>query len=149
MANTWDSSPLHLLLILPSNLHAVSSWPLLQYYYLHCWSPGSSIPSSPLLFCFILLNNCAILSFPASMPSPSFLRLNQHGVRVMQFKKKKYFALQHATSIIENKRVEMRSLKKATVAWLHLALIPDTHRSTTEKKSCIRDTTYKSRCSTV
>lgn len=28
----------------------------------------------------------------------------------------------------------MRSLKKATVAWLHLALIPDTHRSTTEKK---------------
>lgn len=32
------------------------------------------------------------------------------------------------------KRVETRSLKKATVAWLHLALISDTHRSTAGKK---------------
>lgn len=38
-----------------------------------------------------------------------------------------------ATYVIEKKRAKMRSLKKATVAWLHLALIPDTHRSTTEK----------------
>lgn len=49
-------------------------------------------------------------------------------------KKKKIFALQHATSINEKERVEMRSLKKATVAWLHLALIPDAHTSTTGKK---------------
>ena len=46
--------------------------------------------------------------------------------------------MQHTTSIIENKRVETRSLKKAMAAWLHLALIPDIHRFTTVKKLCMR-----------
>lgn len=55
------------------------------------------------------------------------------GGRKQQFKKR-IFSLLLATYVIEKKRAKMRSLKKATVAWLHLALIPDTHRSTTEKK---------------
>lgn len=40
------------------------------------------------------------------------------------------------------KRVETRSLKKATVAWLHLALISDPHRSTTEKKLHLKYNLY-------
>lgn len=79
------------------------------------------------MFCCILFSSCAILLITgkSAQLSPSQTR----PAWKTQFKKN--FALQHATSIIEKKRVETRSLKKATVAWLHLALISDTHRSTT------------------
>lgn len=81
-----------------------------------CWSLGLSI--LPLCYSSNYRKECPALTIS-----------DQTGMRNTALKKN--FAPQHATSIIEKKRVETRSLKKATVAWLHLALISDTHRSTT------------------
>lgn len=126
----------HLLKINPH-----SSWPLSTTIFSLGWSLCLSVLPSPLTVIFASSFSAILLFFhlPAIVLSSHFLKKNTV---------KNNFALQHATSVIEKKRVEMRSLKKATVAWLHLALISDTRRSTTDIKNGIWGTTLKPRYST-
>lgn len=67
---------------------------------------------------------CTGLSILRYFVCDHHLRSGRH--KKNSLKKKKNFYLLLATSIIEEKSVEIWSLKKAMVAWLHLALISDT-----------------------